>query len=59
MRVAHHHPQPAVAEELGDRTQRRAFHHQPGRKRVPEIMPGEVGNAGELERRVTLRRKRL
>jgi hypothetical protein len=52
MRVPHRHPQPAMAQQLGDRTQRRAFHHQPGCEGVSQVVPAEVGDAGGLERGV-------
>jgi hypothetical protein len=41
-----------MAEEFGDGAQRCALHDQPGRERVPEVVPGEVLALSDLESRV-------
>ena len=38
-----------MAEQLGDAAERGAAHHQPRREGVPEVVPGEVFDAGELQ----------
>jgi hypothetical protein len=38
-----------MAEQLGDGAQRGPAHHQPGRERVPQAVPGEVFDLGQLQ----------
>ena len=52
MRVAHRHLPRLVTEQLAHRTQRRAARHQPGRKRVAQMVPANVFEFRVLGRRV-------
>ena len=49
MPVAHRHLHRLMAEQLGDGPQRGPAHHQPGRERVPKVVPREVLDLGELQ----------
>jgi hypothetical protein len=48
MGIPHHHAQAAMAEEFGHRSKRGTLHDQPGSEGVPQIMPGEVFDLGDL-----------
>ena len=48
MRITHGHLHRLVSEQLADRADRRATHHEPGRERVTQVMPPEVLDARVL-----------
>src|SRR5437660_885898 len=52
MGIAHDHPESSMAEQFGDGAERGAFHHQPRRERVAQVMPREVLDLRCVECRV-------
>jgi len=54
VRVAHHHHERSVSEQLTDASKVNAAHDKSARESVPEVMPMEVGNLGHWEWPVSL-----
>jgi len=47
--ITHRHLQRLMTEQFGDAAQRRPAHHEPRREGVPQVVPSEVGNLGDLK----------